>query len=80
LHLKSCPKCGAPGWLVRDYREIAGRLYGPYPVVNHYVTKRGGHSLNRRCFISLKKLHPSEEAHIRNLLAQEKSHDKLEKT
>ena len=76
MHVESCPKCGAPGWLVRDYQEIGGKLYGPYPVVNHYVAKRDGYSANRRCFISLKKLNPSEGAHISNLLAQEESRER----
>jgi len=78
MHIDRCPKCGSPGWLVRDYREIDGKLYGPYPVVNHYVSKRAGYSMNRRCFISLKKLAPSEEARISRLLAHEKAREKRE--
>jgi len=70
MHVDSCPKCHEAGYLVREYRRIRGKRYGPYLVVNHYISKsQSGHTRIRRCYISLKKLAPNEKARICNLLA-----------
>jgi len=70
MHVESCPKCNKAGYLVREYRRIRGKRYGPYLAVNHYVSKsQSGHTRIRRCYISLKKLAPNEKTRICNLLA-----------
>jgi hypothetical protein len=70
MHVESCPKCNKAGYLVREYRRIRGKRYGPYLAVNHYVSKsHSGHTRIRRCYISLKKLAPNEKVRICNLLA-----------
>jgi len=74
MHVDKCPRCGAAGYIVRTYRKIHGKTYGPYPVVQHYVSKsKTGATQIRLCFISLKKLHPTEEARISKLLARAKT-------
>jgi len=70
MHIDSCPRCGAPGYVVRKF--VKG--HGPYPIVQHYDHKsEKGTTRVRQCFISLKKLHPSEEDRINKLLAPEKA-------
>jgi len=77
MHIDHCPKCGRPGYLVRKFRLMHGKRYGPYPTVQHYDSKSAqGTTKVKLCFISLKKLYPSEEARISRLLAQEKAREK----
>ena len=72
MHIDSCPKCGSPGYLIKTHRRIGGKIYGPYLVVQHYVSKsKEGTTRVRPCFISLKKLHPNEKTRIGRLLDQD---------
>ena len=73
MHIDHCPKCGASGYLVRTYRHTRRQTYGPYLLVQHYVSKsKKGSTRVRLCFISLKKLHPQERERIDRLLARER--------
>ena len=70
MHVDNCPKCGRPGYLIKTFRRIEGQPYGPYPTVRHYVSK----TRVKQCYLSLKKLHPADEARIiRLLLEREKA-------
>jgi hypothetical protein len=74
MHIGSCPKCGSSGYIIKTYRKIRGKVYGPYLVVQHYVSKsEKGTTRVRPCFISLKKLHSNEKARIGRLLARRES-------
>ena len=73
MHIDSCPRCGAPGYMVKKYRKLAGRRYGPYLEVQHYASKSPrGTTRVKSCFISLKRLHSSQKTRIFRLLAAEK--------
>jgi len=76
MHIDNCPKCGRPGYLIKKF--VKG--YGPYPIVQDYKCKsEKGTTRVRQCFISLKKLHPSEEDRINKLLAHEKAREERER-
>jgi hypothetical protein len=78
MHIDSCPKCGSPGYMIKTYRKIEAKVYGPYLVVQHYVSKsKKGTTKVRPCFISLKKLHPEEKTRVGTLLAREEENELL---
>jgi len=72
MHVDRCPKCGKPGYLIRTFRRIGGQRYGPYPTVQHYNSKSKRGTRVNPCYLSLKKLHPADEARIIRLLEREK--------
>jgi len=63
--------------MIKTYRKIEAKVYGPYLVVQHYVSKsKKGTTRVRPCFISLKKLHP-EKTRIGTLLARKEENELL---
>ncbi len=51
-----CPRCNCYGWLIKYYKHINGKLYGPYYEISHKNGKRRTCSLSKKYKDAIEKL------------------------